>query len=211
MPACWKHLDEQKSRDVSALIGSFYDESKADCSKELWALPNTKNFMNIGYVNLDDLAKFCAAYLETQGDDYLFVEPPFIDISADDTPKVEDYAVLLDKHDSSEFNPKKLIKQFQDKPGYPKDQVNLFRHYTNHTATTHCVASAIENNNVHLVDLELTAGLNVEVSKIQRYLLNTTSQDMIVSEIIDQEKVEREKKKEAKRKKCFMTGNTKSY
>ena len=33
MPACWKHLDEQKSRDVAAPIGSFYDESKADFSK----------------------------------------------------------------------------------------------------------------------------------------------------------------------------------
>ena len=33
MPACWKHLYEQQRRDVSALIGSFYDESKADCSK----------------------------------------------------------------------------------------------------------------------------------------------------------------------------------
>ena len=34
MPACWDHLYEQQRRDVAALIGSFYDESKADCSKE---------------------------------------------------------------------------------------------------------------------------------------------------------------------------------
>ena len=33
MPACWKHLDEQQRRNVAAFIGSFYYESKADCSK----------------------------------------------------------------------------------------------------------------------------------------------------------------------------------
>ena len=36
MPACWKHLYEQQRRDIAALIGLFYDESKADCSKEPW-------------------------------------------------------------------------------------------------------------------------------------------------------------------------------
>ena len=34
---------------------------------------------------------------------------------------------------------------------------------------------------------------------------------MIVSDIIDQAKGERENNKEAKRKQCFMTGNTNSY
>ena len=33
MPACWEHLDEQQRRNVAAFIGSFYYESKADCSK----------------------------------------------------------------------------------------------------------------------------------------------------------------------------------
>ena len=66
MPACWKHLDEQQRRDVAALIGSFYDESNTGCSKELWALPNIKKFLNLGYVKLDDLAKFRLAYLATR-------------------------------------------------------------------------------------------------------------------------------------------------
>ena len=52
VPAWWKHLDEQQRRDVAALIGSFYDESKADCSKEPWELPNTKKFLNLGYMKL---------------------------------------------------------------------------------------------------------------------------------------------------------------
>ena len=33
MTACWKHLDEQQRHNVAALIGSFYDDSKAGCYK----------------------------------------------------------------------------------------------------------------------------------------------------------------------------------
>ena len=211
MPACWKHLDQHQRRDVAALIGSFYDQSKADCSKEPLALPNIKNLLNLGYVKLDDLEKFHAYYLATQGDDSVFVEPHFIDSSADDTPKVEDGSVLLDKHEGFALNPKKLIKEFQQKPSDPKAQGNLFRHYTNHTATAHCVASAIEKNNGRLIDLEPTHGLNVEVSELQWSLLNPTSRGIIFIDMINQAKRERVKKKEAKRNQCFMTGDTNSY
>ena len=168
-------------------------------------------FFNLGYVKLDDLAKFCAAYLETQGNDSVFIEPPFIDSSADDTPKVEYNNAILNKHDGFSLNQKKLIKEFQQKYYNPKAQGNLFRQYTNHIATAHVFASEIEKKNGLLIVLEPTAGLNMEVSELQRSLLNTTSRDMIVSDIINQEKGERAKKKEANRKQCFMTGNTNSY
>ena len=79
MTECWKYLYEQQRRDFATLIGLFYDDPKADFSKEPWALTNIKKFLNIGYVKLDVLAKFLAAYLETQNNDYVFVEPPFID------------------------------------------------------------------------------------------------------------------------------------
>ena len=72
MPTCWKHLDEQQRRDVAALIGLFYDESKAGCLKEPWALTNIKKSLNLGYVKLDDPAKFRAAYLATQGNYSVF-------------------------------------------------------------------------------------------------------------------------------------------
>ena len=51
----------------------------------------------------------------------------------------------------------------------------------------------------------------MEVSEIQRSLINPTARDMIVSDIIDQAKVERENKNEVKHKQWFMTGNTNSY
>ena len=80
MPACWKHLDWQQRRNFSGLIGSFYDDPKADFSKEPWALLNINKFLNLGYVKLEDLANFHAAYLATQGDYSIFFEPTFIDI-----------------------------------------------------------------------------------------------------------------------------------
>ena len=58
MPAWWNHLDKHQLRDVATLIVLFYDESKADFSKNSWALPNIKKFLNLGYVKLYDLAKF---------------------------------------------------------------------------------------------------------------------------------------------------------
>ena len=70
-------------------------------------------------MKLDDLAKFRVAYLATQGNDSVFIEPPFLDSSADDTPKVEDDSVLLDEHDGFALKPKKLIKEFQHMPGDP--------------------------------------------------------------------------------------------
>ena len=110
IPAYWKHLDKHQRRDVATLIGLFYEESKADCLKEPWALPNIKKFLNIGYVKLDYLATFHATYLEIQGNYSVFVEPPIIDSSSDDTTKVEDDSVLLDENDGFVLKPKKLIK-----------------------------------------------------------------------------------------------------
>ena len=191
MPACWKNLKENQRREVSALIGSFYDESKADCSKEPWSLYNLKKFLNLGYVKLDDLSKFRAAYLATRGDDSVFVEPCFIDRPANDTPKVEGNTTLLDEYDGFALKPKKLIKEFKDNPGDPKVQGKLFRHYTNYAATAHCVANrkvSIEKKSGRHTDLVPTAGLNVEVSDLQLSLLNPTFQDVIVSNIIDQVK-----------------------
>ena len=147
----------------------------------------------------------------TWRNDSVFVEPPFIDSSADDTPKFEDDSGLLDKHGGFALELKKIIKEFHQKPGNPKDQGNIFCHYTNHTATAHCVVSAIEKKNGLLIYLEPTAGLNVEVSELQRSLLNHTSWYMIVSDIINQAKGERAKKKEAKRKQCLMAANINSY
>ena len=122
------------------------------------------------------------------GNDYVFFEPPFIDSSVDDNPKFEDNAVLLDEHNGFVLKTNKLIKEFQHKTGDLKAQGNLLRHYKNHTATAIFFASAIEKKNGRLIDLETTAGLNVEVSELQRSLLNPTSRDMIFSDIIDQAK-----------------------
>ena len=58
----------------------------------------------------------------------------------------------------------------------------------------------LKKKNGRLIDLDPKAGLNVEVSELQRSLVNPTYRDMIFSDITDQEKVERSKKKEVKQK-----------
>ena len=104
-------------------------------------------------MKLYDLAKFRVAYLATKGNDSVFIEPPFIDSSVDDTPKVEEESFLIDEHDGFSLKPKKLIKEFQQMPGDPKAQGNLFCHYTNHNVTAHSSASVIEKKNGRLIDL----------------------------------------------------------
>ena len=81
--------------------------------KKPLTLPNIKKFLNLGYVKLDDLAKFRAAYLETQGDVSVFVKLPFIDSSADDTHKFEEESFLLNEHGGFALKTKKLIKELQ--------------------------------------------------------------------------------------------------
>ena len=75
MPACWKILEEPQRREVANLLGLFYDESRGDQNKEPWSISNLKNYLNLGYVKLDALPKFCAAYFASLGDDSVFFEP----------------------------------------------------------------------------------------------------------------------------------------
>ena len=54
---------------------------------------------------------------------------------------------------------------------------------TNHVDTEHCVANKQADG---LVQLEPTRGLDVEVSVLQKRMLNPTVRDMQLSEIDDQ-------------------------
>ena len=72
MLACWKNLEEDQCQAVATLIDSFYDESRADCTKETWEMGNIKKYLNIEFVTLVDLPKFRASYLATLGNDSIF-------------------------------------------------------------------------------------------------------------------------------------------
>ena len=63
-------------------------------------LHKIKKFLNLIYVNLDDIFKFHEAYLETQGDDSSFIEPCCINRSTNDILKVNNNTTILDKNDS---------------------------------------------------------------------------------------------------------------
>lgn len=132
MPACWKNLAEAQRREVAALIGSFYDESRADPEKHPWSVGNLKKFLDLGYVNLVDMPKFRAAYLATRGDESIFVDPPPHDTTDTTARSVTSNSTsVLENHDGFTLKPAKLITNYKAKPGDSKTQGELFRHITN--------------------------------------------------------------------------------
>jgi hypothetical protein len=175
--------------------------------KEPWSLHNLKTFLNLGFVTLDDVPKYRAAYLATRGDESIFVDPPPVVVAA--TVTNNDHP-LLDKHDGFALKPTKFIDAFKANPGNSKIQGQLFVHMTNFVCHEHCIAvkkTQAEMNSI----LEPSAPLNVETSSLQKKFLNPTMKDMQLSDIIEQSQGEQAKKKEAKRKQDFISGNINSY
>lgn len=204
MPACWKHLLEPQRREVAALIKAFYDESLADPSKDPWSVDNIKKYLNLGYVKLDDTQKFRAAYLASLGDESIFVTPVVEDKAATTSTSSK----LLDDHDAFALRPKKLVTHYQGNRSDSKAQGKLFVHMTNFVCTEHVTAN--KKREVSL-QLEPSPSLNVEMSHLQKSLLNPNSQDVMLSELIDQAQGQRAKKKEAKRRQDVINGNIGSY
>lgn len=75
-------MTEAERQKVAAVIESFYDESRANPMKEPWSLPNLKTFLNLGFVSLDDVPKYRAAYFATRGDESIFNDPPPVVVAA---------------------------------------------------------------------------------------------------------------------------------
>ena len=150
--------------------------------------------MNLGHLKLDDMPKFCAAYFATCGDDSIFTEPVFVDRSAEDS---NGKAPLLDKHDGFALKPRKLVQQYKDNPEDSQTQGTLFVHMTNHASMQHCIASKKDHHNA---DLELSSGLDVEMSDQQKRMINPPLRDVALSNIINQSQEKHAKKKEAKQK-----------
>ena len=75
MPVFWKNLEEDQRQAVATLIDSFDDESRADRTKETWAIGNINKYLDLEFVTLVELPKLRAAYLETIGDDSVFADP----------------------------------------------------------------------------------------------------------------------------------------
>ena len=80
----------------------------------------------------------------------------------------------------------------------------MFLHMTNHITTENCVASNKKNG--QFVDLEPSAGFDVAMTEFQTSALNTTDQDVVISNLISKSQGDRAKKKEAKRMRDFVTG-----
>ena len=80
---------------------------------------------------------------------------------------------------------------------------------TNHVTPEHCVAS--KKNNRRLVDIEPLAGLDVAMTEFQTSVLNPTGWDVVISNLISQSQGYRDRKKEVKGMRDFVTENVNSY
>ena len=89
-----------------------------------------------------------------------------------------------------------------------KDQGKVFFHMKNVSASEQ-VANKKKLGRV--VDLALSLLLDLKVSDLQNTLLNPTSRYVMLTEILDQSREKKSKKKESKLKQCFMIGDINSY
>ena len=100
------------------------------------------------------------------------------------------------------------MAEYKEKRHDPEIQGKLFVHMTNFVATEHVTENKAKED---MVQLEPTRGLDVEMTKFQKKLLNPTTKDVMISELIDQSQCKRAKKKEAKRRQDVINGNIGSY
>ena len=100
------------------------------------------------------------------------------------------------------------MAEYKEKRHDPEIQGKLFVHMTNFVATEHVTENKAKED---MVQLEPTRGLDVEMTKFQKKLLNPTTKDVMMSELIDQSQGKRAKKKEAKRRQDVINGNIGSY
>ena len=104
---------------------------------------------------------------------------------------------MLNQHDGFALKPKKLIERFKENPNPSSDAAaRLFVHMTNHVANEHCIAVKNASKGQH-VDLQPTAVLDFAIFNSQRGFLNPTPRDMVISDVMDQVRGKRAKKKEA--------------
>ena len=131
------------------------------------------------------MPKFCVAYLVTRGDESIFADPPFGSATDDDSAADTNAngSTLLDRHGGFVLKPKKIVKQHQANHGNSKAQGKFSVHMTNFVSTKHALANKNVDNKVQL---EPTSGLNVELTVLQKFMLNPTVRDMQVSEIVNQ-------------------------
>ena len=126
------------------------------------------------------MPKFCADYLVTRGGYFIFSDPPFgiaTDYdSASDTNT--NGSTLLGQHDGFILNPKKLVKKYQANTGNSKAQGKLVLNMKNFVSAQHALANKKVNDKVNF---EPTYGLNVELTFLQKCMLDLTVRDMQVS------------------------------
>ena len=84
----------------------------------------TPRYLNLGYVKLDNVFKFHAAYLVTKGNESIFVTPIINAGVISESADAMDDSDLLDTHNRFALKPKKLIQEYQENKGDLLHNVN---------------------------------------------------------------------------------------
>ena len=217
MPACWQHMSEEQRRGVCAVF---------DLCNDIWTKENVVKIMQLGYVHFDDIPKLRGCYLTSKEDPSVFLDPP-----SEEEGTTTSRQLLLDTdYHAFSFAPKQQLDEYtadkaahticddyvfvdiiNGKPvqsSWPEGRSrevasNLFCSMTNFVAANHGWKSEGA--------LVPSAHLDVDISADQQRMLNPTLRDVQVGAVIDQCAGDKAKKRIAKRRVDFVTGNVNSY
>ena len=165
--------------------------------------------LHLEFVDVKDIPKFRAAYLASCGDESIFVDPVEENSAIlDDSAENEANSNLLDHHDGFVLKPKKIFEEYKENRISTTAQVKCFVDMKNFVATEHVSGNKQLGNREKL---QPSSYLHVEMHYDQKRLMNPTTQDAQLSEIIDQDQGDKAKKREAKRRKEVISGNINSY
>ena len=216
VPAFWKAMPPEHCHVVVAMIDRFYENSKAEGENDSpWIFSNVCQL--IQYVAIDNIEQLRGCYLTTKIDPTVMVGEPnrkaVFEAEAAEAKKQNasllcNYTFLWKpKRHLDAVAKERKINEAANTTNKKMTAANeFFNHITNFVSRSHCTKTRGRQF------LEPKGYLNVEVTDDQHYLLQPTPADvLLVGSILDDSIGINAKKKIAKRRIDFITGNVSSY
>ena len=214
MPAFWKAMPPEHCHLVVAMIDRLYENSKVAEGENSspWTFDNICQL--IQFVAIDNIEQLQGCYLTTKIDPSVMVGEPNKKavMEAEAAEAEQQNASLLCNYNFS-WKPKRHMDAVAKEREINKE-VNtnntaaaeeFFNHITNFVSRSHCTKTRERQF------LEPKGYLDVEVTEDQRYFLQPTPADVLVGNILDDSIGMGAKKKIAKHRIDFITGNVASY
>ena len=213
MPAVWQHMTEQERRQVCSLFDTFNGD---------WSTENLKEVMALATVRLEDVDKLCGCYIMSKEDSSVFVDPLTTEESVV-VAKTKRQWMLDQDYQGFALAPKHLLEPFlTDKKKFPRQTIGpLPREGIDFgwpngrnrktAAELFCHMTTSNHGWSKGGNLVPSSYLDVHVKDDQEELLNPTARDIQIGAIIEQCIGKKAKKKVARRRVDFVTGNVNSY